>query len=137
MGSNTRRTMTFDTFRRSHLRKLRDRFGYPETGFDETAPPAEAFVNDGAWLVHCPDDDCHGVEYAWEEGFFFCTSCKNSHLGHKYRRLEFPTDRARIEELLIVRPRDNRNWTPKETVVDLERENEEHAAELLTAAKGA
>jgi len=126
--------MTFDTFRRSLLRKLRERFEYPEAGFDETTPPVEAFVNDGAWLVHCPADDCHGAEYAWEEGFYFCTSCKNSYLGHKYRRLVFPVDRARIEELLLRRPLKNRHWLPGETVADLERENEEHAAELLPIA---
>lgn len=134
MGASERRTMTFDTFRRSLLRKLRERFEYPETGFDEKAPPVEAFVNDGAWLVKCPEEDCHGAEYAWEEGFFLCTSCKNSYLGHRYRRLVFPKERATIEELLLRRPLKNRHWLPGETVKDLERENNEHAADLLPVA---
>jgi len=130
----TARTIDFEMFRKVYLGRLRMRFHFKETGFDELSFPVKAFVNKGAWLVGCPK--CGGAEYAWEEGWFFCCSCKNSYMGHKYRRLEFPKDRARIEELLVVRALDNRNWTPRETVEDLERENKEHAAELLTAAKG-
>jgi len=126
--------MTFDEWRKTNLARLRERFRYPETGFDGLSFPVKAFVNKGNWLVICPQ--CGGAEYAWEEGWFFCCSCKNSYMGHKYRRLVFPEDRARIEELLIVRPLANRNWTLKETVEDLERENEEHAAELLPVAEG-
>jgi len=132
--ANTWFEMNFDTFNRGTLGKLRRRFGIPTRPVDEQTFPVKAFVNKGNWLVLCPK--CGGAEYAWEEGVFFCCSCKNSYMGHKLRRLEFPKDRARIEELLLVRPLDNRNWTPRETVEDLERENNEHAAELLTAAKG-
>jgi len=134
MASNMKRTMTFDTFRRSHLRRLRDRFGIEEGAFNKDLPPVEAFVNDGAWLVKCPAEDCHGAEYAWEEGWFFCTSCFNSYMKHEYRRLVFPKQRARIEKLLLRRPLKNRHWLTGETVADLERENEEHAAELLPIA---
>ncbi|MBA7664676.1 hypothetical protein ES703_72737 [subsurface metagenome] len=132
--ANTWFGITFQEFRRVHLAKLRFRFRIPETGFGETLEPVPAFVNKGNWLVVCPK--CAGAEYALEKGWFFCCSCKHSYMGHKYRRLVFPTNRARIEELLIIRPLENRNWTPNETVEDLERENKEHAAELLTAAEG-
>lgn len=132
--ANTWFDMNFETFNRVKLGKLRRRFRIPTRGPDTRYFPAKAFVNHGAWLVACPK--CGGAEYAWEEGVFFCCSCKNSYMGHALRRLEFPKDRARIEELLLDRPLDNRNWTPRETVADLERENNEHAAELLTAAKG-
>ncbi len=134
MGTNDRRVMTFDIFCRSHLRRIRVRFDIEEGKVNKALPPVEAFVNDGAWLVYCPEPECHGAEYAWEEGVFFCTSCKNSYMKHDYRRLVFPKDRARIEELLLRRPLKNRHWTPGETVADLERENEEHAAELLPVA---
>lgn len=129
---NEVRTIPFDLFRRAYLGRLFVRFHIREGGFDEKTEPVPAFVNKGNWLVVCPV--CGGAEYAWEEGWFFCCSCKNSYLGHKYRKLVFPADRARIEELLADRPLANRNWTPRETVEDLERENKEHAAELLPAA---
>lgn len=125
---------TFDVFRRTFLERLRGRFRIPETGFDQDTAPVPAIVNKGNWLVICPK--CGGAEYAWEEGFFFCCSCKNSYLGHKYRRLKFPKNRAEIEAILVKRPLANRNWTPKETVEDLVAENIKHAAELLTAAEG-
>lgn len=110
------------------LGRFRQKFRYPETGVDGTGEPLPAFVNQGNWLVRC---ECGGAEYAFEEGLFFCCSCKNSTHGHKYRRSVFPKERAKIEALLAVRPLLNRNWEPGETVEDLERENEEHAGELL------
>lgn len=131
MHTNPNRTMTFDIFRQSHLAALRKRFSFPERPLNKEAEPVTAFVNRGAWLARCPD--CRGAEYAWEEGVFFCTSCLNSGLVHRYRRLVFPEERGRIEELLIVRPVANRNWNLGEAIEVLERENEEHAAELLTA----
>ncbi len=131
--ANTWFETTFDQFRRVRLEKLRRRFRIKDAGFDDLSFPVKAFVNHGAWLVLCPK--CGGAEYAWEEGWFFCCSCKNSYMGHKYRPLVFPADRARIEELLVLRPLDNRNWNPKETVEDLDRENNEHAADLLPAAE--
>ena len=130
--ANTWFESNFDQFRKVRLEKLRRRFRIADAGFDDLSFPVQAFVNKGNWLVLCPK--CGGAEYAWEEGWYFCCSCKNSYMGHKYRRLVFPTDRDRIEELLTARPLDNRNWTPKETGKDLERENKEHAAELLPAA---
>lgn len=129
----TRRT-NFATFRRAILARTFQRFRIPETGFDDKSFPVKAFVNKGTWLVVCPQ--CGGAEYAWEEGWFFCCSCKNSYMGHKFRRLVFPTDRQAIEDALVKRPLANRNWTPTEAVADLEHENDEHAAELLPAAKG-
>lgn len=121
--------ITHDLFRRAVLKRLFDRFHIPEAGFDQEAKPLQAIVNKGSWLVVCPK--CGGAEYAWEEGWFFCCSCKNSYLGHKFRRAVFPEEREKIEDILALRPLANRNWTPGETFEDLERENEEHAAELL------
>lgn len=128
------RSIPFELFRRGILARTFERFRIKEAGFDELSFPVKAFVNKGAWLVLCPK--CGGAEYAWEEGWFFCCSCKNSYMGHKYRRLVFPEERQAIEDLLAVRPLANRNWNLKDTVEDLERENKEHAVELLTAAEG-
>lgn len=131
---NEVRTITFELFRRAYLARTFARFRIKEGGFDETTEPVPAIVNKGNWIVVCPK--CGGAEYAWEEGWFFCCSCKNSYMGHKYRKLVFPNNRARIEELLAVRPLANRNWTLKEKVKDLERENKEHAADLVAVEGG-
>ena len=112
------------------FRKLRERFQIPETGYDEDIEPVEALLNHGAWLVICPE--CPGGgEYAFEEGWFFCCSCLNNSIGHRYRRFVFPPDREEIEKILALRPLDNRNWRPGESLEDLCRENEEHESELL------
>ncbi len=132
--ANTWFEISFQDFRRIHLARLRRRFRIPDAGFDELSFPVKAFVNKGNWIVVCPK--CGGAEYAWEEGWFFCCSCKNSYMGHKYRRLVFPSDRQAIEAALVKRPLMNRSWNLNETVADLERQNEEHAAELLTAGRG-
>ena len=130
--ANTWFQMDWKSFHTRWLKRLRDRFHFPAGIHDEETEPVQAFVNHGAWLVMCPE--CNGAEYAWEEGYFFCCSCKNSYLKHNYRRLVFPAERQAIERLLMVRSLDNRNWNHIETVADLERENEEHADKLLSPA---
>lgn len=132
--ANTWFEMDWKAFRTRYLKRLRERFHILEGKHDEETGPVQAFVNHGAWLVRCPE--CRGAEYAWEEGYFLCCSCKNSYLGHNYRRLVFPAERKAIEWLLILRPLNNRNWNWTESVDDLERENEEHAGKLLPAARG-
>jgi len=129
LGRPGPRIMTFADWRKFRLGRLRERFRIPDAGLDDTLEPVLAFVNKGRWIVVCPK--CGGGEYAWEEGYYFCCSCLNSYMGHKFRRLVFPKERVKIEELLIVRPLGNRNWFPQETLAGLKRENEEHAVELL------
>lgn len=106
-------------------------------GAHSDAPPLQAYVNHGRWIVKC---ECGGAEKAWEEGVFMCQSCFNAGHGHKYRQAVFPKDRQKIEALLALRPLPNRNWNNlhdrirlgrDETAADLERENKEHRAELL------
>lgn len=123
------RIMSFDDFRNVRLIRIRERFRIPDGGLDDTEAPVQAFVNKGRWIVVCPK--CGGGEYAWEEGYYFCCSCLNSYMGHRFRRLVFPKDRAKIEELLVVRPLANRNWNLTDTLADLKRENKEHKDELL------
>ena len=121
--------MTWYQRTQTGLKALRDKFQIPEAGHDKEIEPVEAVLNHGAWLVLCPI--CGGAEYAFEEGWFFCCSCKNSYIGHRYRRFVFPPDRTAIEKLMIVRPLDNRNWTPGETLAVLRWENRQHKKELL------
>jgi hypothetical protein len=99
----------------------------PEQGYVDSKPLI-AYVNNGNWLVKCPD--CNGIEGAWEEGNFMCMNCFNSSVGHKYRKTVFPDNRREIEILLFPRPLVNRNWAG-ETLDKLKEENEVHKSELL------
>lgn len=131
--ANTWFKLKWEEWKRGRLDKQAARFQISLREPDSQEEPIPAHISEGAWLVHCPEKDCRGVEYAWEEGFFVCCSCLNSKVGHKIRRSAFPAERKEIEALLEVRPLLNRNWYPGETLDDLRRENEEHKDELLTA----
>jgi len=122
--------MDFLKFRRTLARKALMKHRLVDLGVDDKAKPLVAIVNQGRWLVICPD--CGGAEYAWEEKYMMCMSCFNSKVGHRFRPFVFPSQRDQIEELLVSRPLPNRNWTLGETVADLERENQEHLDQLLT-----
>lgn len=127
--------MNFLGYRRSKMLIAMRHHGLPgDFGVDEKKKPLKAFVNHGRWLVICPH--CGGGEKVWEEGLMMCFSCFNSYIGHKLRKTSFPKYRRQIEELLILRPLDNRNWELNEKVEDLERENAEHAEELLPVKGG-
>ena len=126
--ANSWLNMTRDEYVRRIIYATMKRHGiryYPSVDEGE---PLKAFVNRGRWLVQC---ECGGAEHAWEEGLFICRSCFNSGHGHRVRLSVFPKDRAKIEDLLNVRPLDNRHWFPHESLADLRRENRHHKKELL------
>lgn len=111
------------------IKRLCEKFQVPVPKEFASEKPLTAECIRGAWIIRCPD--CKGAEYAWEEGMFFCCSCLNNNVGHKLRRASFPPKRVVIDFLLQVRPLNNRNFKPGETIEQLESENKEHAAELL------
>ena len=96
----------------------------------------EARVNHGRWLVDCPYD--LGSELLDpSEPVFVCLSCGNLGFNEDTKlqgdglllEIDFPVpgQMRQIEKLLSARPKEiNRNWSPGETVGDLQRENEEH-----------
>lgn len=85
-------------------------------------PILTAFVNHGRWLILCPV--CLGLEYARENGLFFCQGCWNAPT-RSWLRTTFPSERRGIEALLLKRLNpQNRNWMPSESLADLSRENE-------------
>ena len=130
--ANTWFRMSFPLFMKTKIFPAQERFQIKPAGIDrEEHSPVKAFVNHGAWLVQCPDSQCGGAEYAWEEGFYYCFSCHNGYMKHRIRRLSFPVERKDIEALLEQRPLLNRNWSPGETIEDLRIENIEHCKELL------
>jgi hypothetical protein len=92
------------------------------------SPPLQAYVNHGFWRVKC---ECGGCEFAWDEELFMCQSCWNGGHKHQFRKAVFPKERKEIEELLSIRPLQNRNWYAGETLAQLKAENKEHKEELL------
>ena len=122
-----RKTPNWESYRRLVLIPELASHMIREQGYANTSP-LRAYVNYGRWCVKC---ECGGGEFAWDEGWMMCRSCFNAKHGHKYRPVVFPKDKERIEQILMVRPLDNRNWRPGESISDLQAENERHSAELL------
>ena len=96
----------------------------PESISTAASPVLVAIVNHGRWVVPCPT--CAGAEYARESGLFMCENCWNSGSRRAWLLAVFPEDREEIEAALIKRlSPQNRNWTPAETLNDLNQENTE------------
>lgn len=95
-----------------------------------TAPMAEAivaYVNDGRWVVDCPD--CGGAQLASRtDRRFMCNECANIAIGGLWRPVVWPSAKTErgIEEALGARPARNAHWSPLESVADLVAENVEN-----------
>ena len=88
-------------------------------------PSVEARLNHGRWIADCPD--CAGAQFVDEtEPIFFCLACGNVEARGQFRRVKFPRDKAKIEGRMNARPMLNRNWEIRETIEDLDAENERH-----------
>lgn len=87
-----------------------------------TVGSIEARVDDGRWVVDCPDPDCTSAQIASDtDPRFVCVRCAFGPFT-----VVFPKDRPAIEQTLLARPvPETRNWLPNETVGDLKRENDE------------
>jgi hypothetical protein len=94
---------------------------------------AQASANQGRWFVQCPF--CAGAQLASHlDHRFFCVDCL--HLTEpaaagRWLEVEWPAELNEIEELLLLRPEANRNWTPDETIVDLARDNALHGLGVI------
>ncbi len=93
--------------------------------------PLKARVDWGRWLVDCPD--CNSAAIVSEESrLYWCLTCGNASINFAWRKVQMPRDRSDIEAALVKRPAaqpDNavtRNWTPGETVAELEKVNTEN-----------
>lgn len=80
-----------------------------------------AELNHGRWIVKCPE--CPSAERATTDRFH-CTECGVS------GRVVWPAERAEIERLTLVRPTENRNWTPGESTDLLVADNLEHEVRI-------
>lgn len=101
-----------------------------------------ARINHGRWLADCVRTGCRGAELVRPGVPFICGSCyPQAFSGDPDERarwlriaaargeaheVEFPAEAAQIESVLGVREPDHRNWTPGETLADLEAENAAH-----------
>jgi len=80
-----------------------------------------AYVNHGRWVADCPDIDCPEAHQVSGGDVFQCVNCGASGV------VEFPDCVDVVDAVLAVRPvPQTRNWTPDETVEDLQKENEIH-----------
>lgn len=94
-----------------------------------------AFLNWGRWKVHCPSPVCLGaalVEPGQTSVICQCRDegvCQHGPVCGAIYRVAWPAEASTIElieEAVSVRPLQNRNWFPHETVADLHRENVEN-----------
>jgi hypothetical protein len=97
------------------------------------AKPLPVQVNHGIWIAL---DGCEAQEgvfgggVVWlDDPVIWCPLCSNRATGRKWRPVALPAEREAIEAVLSVRPEENRNWVPGETVDDLLVENAAHGLE--------
>lgn len=110
----------------------------PPTEVDASAAPYVAYANDGDWVADCPDG-CGGAEVVEPGWPAMCCRCCNAGIGHRWRPVVWPKEKAAIEAALDARPADrNRNWgspflrEKPESVADLRKDN----ARNLKGARG-
>ena len=86
-------------------------------------PPLFARIYHGLWIADCPD--CRGAEFVWlDEPYFMCANCINAKVGHKWRQVVLPANRAEIERILLVRPMEiNCNWDRTQSPKEMRKEN--------------
>ena len=84
--------------------------------------PLQARVEYARWIVDCPN--CHSAEFAFEDGLFLCSSCGNSDVNGKVKKVKMPKGRKQIEDILGKRKIINRHWNIGETIEKLQAEND-------------
>lgn len=107
----------------------------PAAGLVSGGPVAVARVDHGRWIADCPTEGCGGAEFVSISSShgFFCCECRNAATGHVPIPVVLPDAKTRtqIDTYLSARPvPGTRNWSPRETVKDLQRENREHGVRI-------
>jgi hypothetical protein len=83
--------------------------------------PLSARAEYSRWIVDCPN--CGNAEFYFEDKLFLCSTCNNSNIEGKVRKVKLPKERKEIETILGKRAIINRHWKESETLKDLESEN--------------
>jgi hypothetical protein len=87
-----------------------------------------AYANYSRWVVDCPD--CREGQLGCKTDHrFMCSNCGNVAIGGLWRTVDWPDEAPEVEAALEVRPPDNQNWFPEETVQDLITETADQAGE--------
>ena len=121
---------------RGYLLKIRESNGIEPAGLpadDAVSGEIDAHINHGRWIVEC--GVCHTAVLMDDQDLvFYCPGCGTD---GQWRRVIMPdpTERAEIERLLLLRQgwhdkAPTRNWTPGNTLADLQRENLQHGREV-------
>lgn len=85
----------------------------------------KAQISNSSWIVKCPY--CANAIIHEPGAPFYCSNCLMEANDGFALTVEYPENRAEIEAVLLKRPVPaNRNWVPKETLADLEKENADH-----------
>lgn len=93
-------------------------------------------ANHGRWLVDCPSDVCRAAVLFAGDLLMTCDCrdanvCEHEGVCRQTMTVVVPDELAEIDRVLSLRPmRENRNWTPGETVRDLKRENVTHGVRI-------
>lgn len=114
--------------RSGKFQNLRDWMFMQATGrgfkifLESTVGTIKAEINHGHWIARC--NFCAGAEEVDpQEDVFYCLSCGMMENASKPMQVEFPPNKADIEEILLKRPIGNRNWIWTETLAQLRGEN--------------
>lgn len=90
------------------------------------SPVLLAFVSGGAWMARCPFCPSAAL-VSKSDPRFFCVECLNVGADYRWLQVEWPIHREEIEQVLLARPQfETRNWSPRETIEDLRKENLAH-----------
>lgn len=81
------------------------------------------YANHGRWIIECPD--CRGAQIASaDDRRFMCDECANATVDGLWRPVVWPEETAEIDRALSLRPVENQNWIPGETLDDLATERD-------------
>ena len=92
-----------------------------------------AKINQGRWIVECPNAGCGGALCVTSrQPYFLCYECGSPENGSQWREVHFPPLKGAIELVLLKRSHggrgsfnaSNRNWVPSETLAELIADNQ-------------
>ncbi len=99
--------------------------------FSENKGTIKATVNQGRWIVECPNDDCSGALcVSATEPYYICVYCGSEENDSQWYKVVYPRNKVAIERELLKRPakRDfhakTRNWVPGEGLATLKKQRE-------------